>query len=296
MCHNQRKCRYCGRCYYFYFTCYCYETRQSCDQRQCRCQVCRGDRGPQGIQGVTGPTGIQGWTGPTGPKGDDGVAVMLLDTYNSYEALKSAHPTGSAGDMYLVDGDTYVWSESEQDWVNAGQIKGAQGEAGATGATGALDTTIPLLYAFDSTGEISPLYVGDTLPLPAFKTVHQKYEGSNGSGTSLIEWTIETLTIDLNDRVSLISIFGTVTLADFGGRGHTFTIINTTDEPRFKRFVGRVDKHAENIGVGDMNMLLYYYDENGMTLTDQLALAAGPDLVFNFQDMLILSEFEEGTS
>ena len=83
-----------------------------------------------------GIKGVRGDTGPTGEKGDDGIVVTLLDTYNSYAELFMAHPIGSVGDMYLVNGDTYVWSENEQDWINVGPIKGARGDMGPTGNTG----------------------------------------------------------------------------------------------------------------------------------------------------------------
>ena len=398
------KCKWCGRCLYRYRVVYC-----CCSLRGPRgpqglqgpqgfpgSPGKPGERGPQGVQGIQGETGLQGsrgddgitltlldtyssyedlkanhptgqvgdmylingdtyvwseneqdWinagqikgargdigpTGPTGPKGDDGIVLTLLDTFASYEELIANHPTGSVGDMYLVNGDTHVWSENEQDWINAGQIKGArgddgtpgspgpqgeagvpgaigpQGEAGVPGAigpkgevgvpgpigpTGSFDTSTPLLYVADPDGGVSPLYIGTTLPLPAYITLHKKYEGSSGEGSGLIEWTIETLTIDINDNTSIISIFGTITLADFASRGNEISVINSDDDPRFSRLRGRIDKHAENVGSGEVNMLSYFYDENGMTLTDQLTFAAGADLEFNFQDMLILANAVE---
>lgn len=363
----RKRCKWCGRYLDCYPTIHCYKLQRLRGPRGFSgCPGKTGERGPRGIQGITGPQGLRGddglvltlldtynsysdlkanhptgqvgdmylvdgdtyvwseneqdWinagqikgargdigpTGATGPKGDDGVVVTILGTYESYEQLLDDHPTGYIGDMYLVNGDTFVWSENEQDWINAGQIKGARGDVGPTGITGikgepgpvgapgepgSFDSTTPLLYTTNPSGEAEPLYLGDTLPLSTFTTVHHQYNGSNGEGDNLIEWAIETTSIDLNQQTSLISISGTITMADFTGRTLTIQAINSTDEPHFKRLMSRIDKHAENVGSGEMNMLLYYYDQNGMTLTDQLTLAGGTDLVFNFQDTLILSE------
>lgn len=353
----RRKCKWCGRC--LYYCCAVYR----CEFQQLRgprgfpgCPGQKGERGQQGVQGEAGVQGARGddgivltlldtynsyeelvanhptgnigdmylvngdtfvwseneqdWinagmikgargdigpTGPPGPKGDDGIVLTLLDTFATYEELVANHPSGSVGDMYLVNGDTYVWSENEQDWINAGMIKGAKGDDGAKGETGpageagTFDISIPLLYTTDSTGLTTPLFLGDSLPLSTFTTLHKKYEGESGEGESLIKWDIQTTTIDLDDETSLISIFGNITLADFTSRENTINVITTTDDPRFERLTTRIDKHAENTGNGEMNMLLYYYDQTGMNLTDQLTLAGGADLIFNFQDVLILS-------
>ena len=64
----------------------------------------------------------------TGATGADGNSVSILGSYASLDALKAAHPTGNAGDGYLVEGYLYVWNDSE--WENVGLI---QGPAGATG-------------------------------------------------------------------------------------------------------------------------------------------------------------------
>lgn len=89
--------------------------------------------GPQGEQGPAGPEGPQG---PQGPKGEDGTGVTILGSYESGEALRQDHPTGQAGDSYLVNGDLYVWSVTESDWKNVGNIQGPQGDQGPQGETG----------------------------------------------------------------------------------------------------------------------------------------------------------------
>lgn len=99
----------------------------------------QGEQGPKGDTGEQGPQGIpgeKGDTGPQGPKGEDGTGVTILGSYESEAQLKENHPTGNAGDSYLVNGDLYVWSQTEADWVNVGSIKGPQGDPGPKGDTG----------------------------------------------------------------------------------------------------------------------------------------------------------------
>ena len=99
----------------------------------------QGERGIQGIQGDTGAQGEKGEKGDIGAqgvKGDDGKGVNVLGSYSSAEELRQAHPTGQVSDAYLVQGDLWVWSETENNWANAGTIQGAKGEKGDTGTQG----------------------------------------------------------------------------------------------------------------------------------------------------------------
>jgi hypothetical protein len=105
-----------------------------------------GATGPQGPQGLTGLTGATGATGPQGPqglqgiqgvKGDTGTGVQILGSYASLAALQSAHPTGNAGDGYLISSNLYVWDSVNSNWINVGTIQGPTGPAGPTGSTGA---------------------------------------------------------------------------------------------------------------------------------------------------------------
>lgn len=111
--------------------------------------------------------GPKGDTGPAGTDGKDGTGVTILGSYDDEEALKSEHPTGSAGDSYLVSGDLYVWSASESAWKNVGTIQGPQGvqgpqgEKGDTGAQGPAGPAGPGITI--GTGEpSSPGAVGET--------------------------------------------------------------------------------------------------------------------------------------
>lgn len=75
---------------------------------------------------VQGPRGLTGIQGPQGPKGDTGSGLQILDIYPTLAALQSAHPTGSAGDAYLVGTEgnyiLYIWSETSSAWSNAGTL------------------------------------------------------------------------------------------------------------------------------------------------------------------------------
>ena len=65
-----------------------------------------------------------------GEKGDPGTGINLLGSYDTYEELVAAHPSGNTvGDCYTVDGVLYVWDGSS--WKSAGNIKGEPGEPGA---------------------------------------------------------------------------------------------------------------------------------------------------------------------
>src|SRR5690606_13620659 len=72
--------------------------------------------------------------GVKGDKGDPGTGINILGSYDSYEDLVDAHPTGNEGDAYLVQGDLYVWDGSQ--WLNVGNIQGPQGDKGDEGDKG----------------------------------------------------------------------------------------------------------------------------------------------------------------
>ena len=94
----------------------------------------KGETGATGEKGDTGPKGATGDTGPAGPTGAtgaSGTSVTIKGSYNTYQELITAHPTGNPGDSYIVNGSLYVWNGNA--WNNVGNIKG---DTGATGATG----------------------------------------------------------------------------------------------------------------------------------------------------------------
>ena len=96
-----------------------------------------GEKGEQGLKGDTGDTGATGATGPAGATGDTGAtgtATTIKGSYNTYQELINAHPTGNDGDSYIVDGSLYVWLNNA--WENVGNIKGDTGATGPKGDTG----------------------------------------------------------------------------------------------------------------------------------------------------------------
>ena len=107
----------------------------------------RGPEGPQGPQGETGPRGPegpqgpQGEVGPQGERGADGTGVTILGSFSTKEDLVASHPTGEIGESYLVNGHLYVWSATENDWSNVGNIQGPQGEVGPQGPQGETGAT-----------------------------------------------------------------------------------------------------------------------------------------------------------
>lgn len=83
-------------------------------------------------------SGLKGAKGDKGDPGKDGTGVTIKGSYESEEELRSAHPTGIAGDAYLVNGNLYVWAS--EDWKNVGQIQGSAGPQGPSGVDGTAAT------------------------------------------------------------------------------------------------------------------------------------------------------------
>ena len=94
----------------------------------------KGETGPKGDTGDTGPAGPAGQAGQKGDTGATGTATTIKGSYNTYQELINAHPTGNDGDSYLVNGSLYVWLDNA--WENVGNMKGDKGDTGATGAKG----------------------------------------------------------------------------------------------------------------------------------------------------------------
>lgn len=99
----------------------------------------QGDQGVQGLQGVDGPQGPKGDAGPTGPtgpqgpKGDQGAGIKPLGTKASEADLPA---TGTEGDGWIIGTDLWVWSVTDNDWINVGGFVGPTGPAGPTGPQG----------------------------------------------------------------------------------------------------------------------------------------------------------------
>ncbi len=119
----------------------------------------QGESGPQGPAGPMGPPGEDGadgtgiddigddgqgvitfyftdgtlYTTPnlTGPAGPAGTGINILGSLNDPGDLPGEAETG---DAYLIDGDIWLWNGEE--WLNAGNIQGPQGEPGLQGPQG----------------------------------------------------------------------------------------------------------------------------------------------------------------
>ena len=98
-----------------------------------------GDTGPAGLQGEQGIQGIQGPVGAQGVEGPAGQAFTLKGSYAdlaSFQAGAGA-ATGAPGEGWLLesDGSIMVWT-TDQGWIDAGDIRGAQGPMGPQGIQG----------------------------------------------------------------------------------------------------------------------------------------------------------------
>ncbi len=110
-----------------------------------------GQVGPQGKDGVQGAPGKDGAVGPPGTDGKDGkdgtdgeqgiqgvagTVGTIVGAYASVDALKSAHPTGVAGEFYYISPNLYVWDVDVNIWKSVGPIQGPQGVQGIQGPAG----------------------------------------------------------------------------------------------------------------------------------------------------------------
>ena len=68
--------------------------------------------------------------GANGQNGADGAGLQILGNYNSMAELEAAHPTGSAGDAYMIGTDLAVWNTQTNSWQNVGRIQGPSGADG----------------------------------------------------------------------------------------------------------------------------------------------------------------------
>jgi hypothetical protein len=80
---------------------------------------------------------IKGGKGDKGDKGDDGTSIKILGTVNS-PAEFPGNP--SNGDGYMLDG--HLWVYDGVSWVDAGEIKGPQGDPGTNAYITAVTASI----------------------------------------------------------------------------------------------------------------------------------------------------------
>ena len=145
----------------------------------------KGDTGPKGDTGATGPAGDTGQAGATGDTGATGTATTIKGSYNTYQELINAHPTGNDGDSYIVDGSLYVWLNNA--WENVGNIKGDTGATGAKGDTGATGSK-------GDTGIGSDEEAGWKLPVDEIRTTNTLPTGvSAGYRVAIVTSSVMTI-------------------------------------------------------------------------------------------------------
>lgn len=69
--------------------------------------------------------------------GADGTSFVVKDRYDTLDALKAAHATGSEGEAYAVGTESeniiYIWGVDTSNWTPIGSLQGPQGIAGEDG-------------------------------------------------------------------------------------------------------------------------------------------------------------------
>ena len=105
--------------------------------------------------------------------GKDGTSITILGSYSTEAELKAAHPTGNAGDGYLVQGNLYIWDVSTNAWKNVGSIQGPAGKNGKDGTNGVSPTV-----EISKTGKVTTITITD---VNGTHTVTVN-DGADGSG------------------------------------------------------------------------------------------------------------------
>lgn len=68
--------------------------------------------------------------GAKGANGADGAGLQILGNYDTIEELIEDHPTGTAGQAYMIGTDLVVWNTKTNSWEDVGRIQGASGMDG----------------------------------------------------------------------------------------------------------------------------------------------------------------------
>ena len=126
--------------------------------------------------------------------GSGGASYEIKGAYDTEEELKTAHPTGEAGDAYLV-GDpshVYVWLTEENEWNDAGEftaIEGPQGPKGDKGDKG--DSGAPTVITYEQWQELTPEqqasgnYIVQDYPITEDVIANPTLEGNEDTLTGL---------------------------------------------------------------------------------------------------------------
>lgn len=87
------------------------------------------------LETLKGEQGPEGPMGPQGPKGEDGTSVKILGSVPTVEDLV-ANELQENGDGFIVEENGHLFVFNGNDFVDAGEIKGPQGEKGEQGEKG----------------------------------------------------------------------------------------------------------------------------------------------------------------
>lgn len=115
-------------------------------------------------------------TGLNGSNGQDGTSVTILGSYDTLAELQTAHPTGNAGDAYIIGGNLYVWAVDDAEWENVGNIQGPAGTNGRD-AKNIILTGDSQVFKVSKTNVITP----STIKVTAY-----------AFNTTVINWTYST--------------------------------------------------------------------------------------------------------
>jgi len=86
--------------------------------------------------GVPGPEGPPGERGPRGRRGRQGTTGKAIDILGDLNDESELPLEGTSGDAYLINGYLWVWSTSQNKFVDMGNIQGPKGDTGETGLQG----------------------------------------------------------------------------------------------------------------------------------------------------------------
>ena len=168
-------------------------------------------------------------TGLNGSNGVDGSSVNILGSYSTLKELQSAHPTGQAGDAYIINGSLYVWATKDSRWENVGNIQGPKGDPGENAKSIILNGDSQI-FKIDKTGKVSP----DTIVVTAqtLNTSITNWTYSTNGGVSFVSTPPSGVTRNGNT----ITVAGSTTTADSiivkasdGVYSDTYTIYKVSD-------------------------------------------------------------------
>lgn len=162
--------------------------------------------GPKGARGLTGPANVltigtvtadetpsATITGTTpsqvlnlvlaqGPKGDNGVSFHLLGNKNLISELPATGNTENDAYTVLEDGGhVYIWDDTNNIWIDGGQLMGPQGETGPTGPNGTPGVGISSITRTSGNGAAGTTDTYTIYYTDSTTTTFQVKNGTNGT-------------------------------------------------------------------------------------------------------------------